>query len=41
MGVNPAVLYAVADRLAQAEDDWHPFERKGLKAFMYPHAGHA
>lgn len=41
LGVNPAVLYAVADRLAQDEDDWHPFERSGLKALVYPFAGHA
>jgi pimeloyl-ACP methyl ester carboxylesterase len=41
LGVNPAVLYAVADRLAQAEGEWHPFERKGLRAFVYPSAGHA
>ena len=41
LGVNPAVLYAVADRLAQAEDDWHPFERKGMRAWVYPSAGHA
>jgi hypothetical protein len=34
-------LYAVADRLAQAEDDWQPFERTGLKALVYPSAGHA
>lgn len=25
MGVNPAVVYAVLDRLAQPEDDWQPF----------------
>lgn len=41
LGVNAAVLYAVADRLAQAEGDWHPFERRGLKALVYPFAGHA
>lgn len=41
LGVNPAVLYAVADRLAQADGDWHPFSRKGLRAFVYPFAGHA
>jgi pimeloyl-ACP methyl ester carboxylesterase len=41
LGVNPAVLYAVADRLAQAEDDWHPFERGGLRSLVYPFAGHA
>lgn len=40
LGVNPAVLYAVADRLAQAEGDWHPFARDGLKRWVYP-AGNA
>lgn len=37
LGVNPAVFYAVADRLAQAADDWRPFERRGLRAWVYPH----
>lgn len=42
LGVNPAVLYAVADRLAQEEGDWHPFERQsGLRPLVYPFAGHA
>jgi len=41
LGVNPAVLYAVADRLAQAEGAWHPFERGGLRSLVYPFAGHA
>lgn len=41
LGVNPAVLYAVADRLAQGEGAWQPFERTGLKALVYPFAGHA
>ena len=40
LGVNPAVLYAVADRLAQPEGDWHPFDRSGLRALVYP-AGNA
>jgi len=30
MGVNPLVLWAIADRLAQAEGEWQPFERSGL-----------
>jgi pimeloyl-ACP methyl ester carboxylesterase len=25
LGINPAVLYAIADRLGQPEDDWRPF----------------
>lgn len=42
LAVNPAVLYAVADRLAQPEDDWKPFDRKGvMRAVFYPSAGHA
>jgi pimeloyl-ACP methyl ester carboxylesterase len=40
LAVNPSVLYAIADRLAQADGDWHPFERTGLKAMVYPSAGH-
>ena len=27
MAVNPVVLYVIADRLAQSEDDWRPFGR--------------
>jgi len=41
LGVNPSVLYAVADRLSQPEDDWQPFERSGLKWLLYPPAGRA
>lgn len=42
LGVNPAVLYAVADRLSQPEDDWQPFDRRGLmRGIFYPSAGHA
>lgn len=40
LGVNPAVLYAVADRLAQPEGEWKPFERSGLRALVYPSSGH-
>ena len=36
LGVHPAVLYAVADRLAQPEGAWKPFDRSGLKALIYP-----
>jgi len=32
---NPAVLYAIADRLAQPEDQWRHFERSGLKGLIY------
>ena len=40
LGVNPAVLYAVADRLALPEGKWEPFERKGWRAAVYPFSGH-
>ena len=39
MGANPAVLWAVADRLAQPEGKWKPFTRGGLRSLLYddPH----
>ncbi|MEO0033437.1 MAG: hypothetical protein RIS94_3195 [Pseudomonadota bacterium] len=33
---NPAVFYAVADRLALAEGAWRPFDRAGPFAAFYP-----
>jgi len=36
LGVNASVLYAVADRLAQPEGEWQPFERSGLRAWVFP-----
>lgn len=39
LGVNPAVLYAVADRLALPEDHWVPFERDGWRRAIYPSSG--
>ncbi len=36
MGHHPAVVYAVADRLAQAEGQWKPFDRSGWRAIVYP-----
>ena len=36
MGHNPAVLYAVADRLAQPEGQWRRFDRTGLRALVFP-----
>ena len=41
MGANPAVLWAVADRLAQPEGAWKPFHRGGWRALIYgdPHRG--
>ena len=39
MGANPAVLWAVADRLSQPEGKWKPFTREGLRSLLYddPH----
>ena len=36
LGVNPAAVYAIADRLAQAEGRWAPFAPRGLPALMFP-----
>jgi pimeloyl-ACP methyl ester carboxylesterase len=36
LGFNPAVLFAVSDRLAQAEGQWQPFQRTGWRRFVYP-----
>ena len=36
LGHNPAVLYAIADRLAQPEGNWRAFERGGARAMFYP-----
>lgn len=38
LGVNPAVLFAVADRLARPDGDRTPFRRDGLRALLYPAA---
>ena len=35
LGHNPAVLYAIADRLAHAEGAWRPFDRSGLRGLIY------
>ena len=35
MGFNPAVLYAIADRLRQAEGAWSPFEISGLRNLFF------
>jgi pimeloyl-ACP methyl ester carboxylesterase len=35
IGVNPAALWAVADRLAQREGEFHPFDRSGPFAIAY------
>ena len=36
LGGHPAVLYAVADRLAQPEGQWKPFNRGLLGPLVYP-----
>ena len=35
LGWNPAVLYAIADRLAQPEGRWKYFDRGGLRGVLY------
>lgn len=35
LGHNPLVLHVVADRLAQPEGEWKPFERSGLRRILY------
>jgi pimeloyl-ACP methyl ester carboxylesterase len=39
LGANASVLYAIADRLAQPEGRWQPFDRAGLRAFIFPDPG--
>jgi hypothetical protein len=36
MGFHPAAVYAVADRLAQKEGEWSPFNRTGWRSLIYP-----
>jgi hypothetical protein len=36
LGVNPLALYALADRLAQTEGAWQPFDRSGARRLLYP-----
>jgi len=36
LGANPAVLYAIADRLAQPQRAWKSFSRAGIGAIVYP-----
>jgi hypothetical protein len=35
LGVNPIALYALADRLAQPDGAWQPFEPKGARRWFY------
>lgn len=36
LGVNPSVMVAIADRLAQAEGNWKPFEAPLVFQWMFP-----
>ncbi len=36
LGHNPMVLYIIADRLAQEEGSWQPFDRRALHRLFYP-----
>ncbi|MEM8930196.1 MAG: alpha/beta fold hydrolase [Acidobacteriota bacterium] len=40
LGVNPLALHVIADRLAQPEDSWSPFDRDGLRRWLYPDPVH-
>jgi pimeloyl-ACP methyl ester carboxylesterase len=40
LGFNAAALYLLAERLAQPEDGWRPFERTGWRRWVYG-PGHA
>lgn len=35
LGVNPLVLYVIADRLAQPEGEWRAFDRTGTRRYFY------
>jgi pimeloyl-ACP methyl ester carboxylesterase len=41
LGVNPLVLYAVADRLAQDPDSWRRFNARGARRWFFRTTGHA
>ncbi|WP_179405628.1 alpha/beta hydrolase [Burkholderia guangdongensis] len=36
LGHHPAVVYAIADRLALPEGEWWPFDRNGPWRYLYP-----
>lgn len=36
LGHHPAAVFAIADRLAQPEGQWKPFERTGPRALFFP-----
>ncbi|MCB9433340.1 MAG: alpha/beta hydrolase [Ardenticatenaceae bacterium] len=35
LGHNPLVVWVIADRLAQPEGEWRPFDRSGLRRLFY------
>jgi hypothetical protein len=35
LGLNPLAWYAIADRLAQPEGGWKPFDRRGALSWLY------
>jgi alpha/beta hydrolase fold len=37
MAVNPAVVFAIADRLSQPAGAWIPFHRNGWRSLIFPH----
>ncbi|MGB5832908.1 MAG: alpha/beta hydrolase [Thiohalocapsa sp.] len=39
LGAHPLALYAIADRLAQPEGQWHPFEPSGMLSWLYRDPG--
>ena len=39
LGVNPAAIYVIADRLSQPEGKWKRFDRTGWKGFFYATRG--
>lgn len=41
LGVNPSVIFAVADRLAQAEGTWAPFAPPRWSSWAFPAPGRA
>lgn len=40
LGVNPLVMVAVADRLAQEEGQWRPFDRTGWRELLFKSHDH-
>jgi pimeloyl-ACP methyl ester carboxylesterase len=40
LGVNPSVMVAIADRLAQSEGEWKPFDKSGFRRLIYGDVTH-